>query len=193
MVSIAMGLSGGVGLLTRYREDQFISNLVQTLEFLHTESHSSQQYYQIEFDLIEKSWRVGVLQPDMALLNSNTNEAIGVGSLTLELSEFLTPPLGNGQSFIPPPTFPSLAQPHIMPGTGKIVDIHTPRGEITPESGMKPYIIFSPGGFTEFAVIHILRSAEQHTTLVTNPFTGAIETHSGYKEFKWNYDSPDGL
>lgn len=191
MALLAGSVSSGFGLLNRYRESQFITNLAQTLEFLHAEALSSQQFYQIEFDLVRKSWHVGLLQTEDQ--QSSAVPATGVGILTMELAEFLNPPLGNAQSFMIPPDFPSLAQERLMPGTGGFADIVTPRGKITPETGEKPYIIFSPRGFTEFSVIHLVLENGTFITLVTNPFTGEIEIHDGYKEFRWSYDTPEGL
>jgi len=191
MALLALSVSSGFGMLTRYRESQFITDLAQTLEFLHAEALSSQQFYQIEFDLVKKSWHVGLLQPEEEL--PNPAPGTGVGIITMELADFLNPPLGNAQSFMIPPDFPSLAKERIMPGTGGFVDIVTPRGKITPQTGEKPYVIFSPRGFTEFAVFHITLQNGTFITLVTNPFTGEIEIHDGYKEFKWTYDTPEGL
>ncbi len=191
MALLALSVSSGFGLLTRYRESQFITDLAQTLEFLHAEALSSQQFYQIEFDLVRKSWHVGLLQPDDQ--QSSTVPATGVGILTMELADFLNPPLGNAQAFMIPPDFPSLAKERIMPGTGGFADIVTPRGKITPETGEKPYIIFSPRGFTEFSVLHMTLQNSTFITLVTNPFTGEIEIHDGYKEFRWSFDTPEGL
>jgi len=191
MAILGFSLSSGFGLLTRYREAQFITDLAQTLEFLHAEALSTQQFYQIEFDFTKKSWHVGLLQPEDQ--EQNLPPAAGVGILTLELADFLNPPLGNAQSFMIPPDFPSLAKEKIMPGSGGFADIITPRGEITPQTGEKPYIIFSPRGFTEFSVLHIALENSTFITLVTNPFTGEVEIHNGYKEFRWQYDSPEGL
>lgn len=191
MALLALSVSSGFGMLTHYRENQYITDLVQTLEFLHAEALSSQQFYQIEFDLVRRSWHVGLLQPEPE--PASTAPGTGVGILTMELADFLNPPLGNAQSFMIPPDFPSLAKERIMPGTGGFADIVTPRGKITPETGEKPYVIFSPRGFTEFTVFHIVLQNGTSVTLVTNPFTGEIEIHNGYKEFRWTYDTPEGL
>jgi prepilin-type N-terminal cleavage/methylation domain-containing protein len=185
-------LLGGFGMLNRYREDQFITDLVQTLEFVHSEAKGAQQFYQIEFDLTERSWHVGLLRPEDVDTETVVRDS-SVGNLSFELADFINPPLGNSQSFMIPPDFPSLAKPRKMYGTATFQDIITPRGEITADLGEKPYIIFSPRGFTEFAVIHIRRSDETAVTLVINPFTGNVEIHEGYKEFKWQYETAEGL
>lgn len=190
---VFLSVGSGLGLFTNFKEKRFIAELAQTMEFLHHEAKGSQQFYQIEFDLEQRAWHVGILKPEDASSNSIAFDPLNVGLMSLELADFLNPPLGNSQYFLPPPDFPSLGNLRSLPGEAYFEDIETPRGLITVESGVRPYIIFSPRGFTEFAVIHILRNNQSHSTLVTNPFTGEVEIHEGYREFRWELDEASGL
>lgn len=190
---VFLSVGSGLGLFTNFREKRFIAELAQTMEFLHHEAKGSQEFYQIEFDLEQRAWHVGILKPEDATNNSVAYDPLNVGLMSLELADFLNPPLGNSQYFLPPPDFPSLGNFRSLPGEAYFEDIETPRGLITVDTGVRPYIIFSPRGFTEFAVIHILRNNQNYTTLVTNPFTGEVEIHEGYREFRWELSEASGL
>jgi prepilin-type N-terminal cleavage/methylation domain-containing protein len=224
LVYVTMG--SGFGSFARFRDRAYIGELVETLEFLHAQAQQDYEFYQIEFDLAQQSWTVGLLEQDLddPVLNSASSfggaassigpnaagtagagmnavggmgalgTAVGIGSLSIELATFLNPPLGSGQSFVPPPAFPSLGEPHRAPGGMRFVDIRTPRGELNAESGERPYLIFSPRGFTEFGVIHLERSDQSSVTLVINSFTGEIDQHEGYREFEWTFEfASEGL
>ena len=114
------------------------------------------------------------------------NIAQDAGNLSLELAAFLSPSSGATQTMIPPPSFPSLAEPVTLPQGVEFDDIKTMRGKHLAGEGGLAAILFSPRGFSEFSVIHLLIGGEPVTILV-NPFTGLTETYYEYKEFEWTY------
>jgi prepilin-type N-terminal cleavage/methylation domain-containing protein len=195
---ITVAFTTRFGIFERFQEDRFISEMINTLEFLHDEAKKSYTFYSFSFDLKNRTWRAGQLNggnsnlPNPNSTQTNPLLAQGVGTLTSELASFLNPPLGNPEQLSPPEGFPSLYEEHRLPGEARFSDIVTPRGMVTEESGYNPYIIFSPRGFTEFAVIHLKKSNGSDLTLLTNPFTGIVELHQGYQEFKWELDTTGG-
>jgi prepilin-type N-terminal cleavage/methylation domain-containing protein len=190
IIGIVVGIAGFKSTaLGRFREDRALNYFKQIVEFLHHQAKHYYEFYQIEFNLQDNSWKVGILEPDNTETPPTaTSSNIALGTLTKELSIFLNPPLGNTQSFLPPPQFPSLSTPQKLPASAMFVDVVTPRGKITTESGVFPYIIFSPRGFTEFAYIHIRRSDGTDVTMVVNPFSGAVDQIEGYEDFEWTYE-----
>jgi prepilin-type N-terminal cleavage/methylation domain-containing protein len=47
-----------------------------------------------------------------------------------------------------------------------------------------PYILFTPDGWVEHALIHLRNGDDKDFTLVVKPLTGATELHEGYVEEK---------
>jgi prepilin-type N-terminal cleavage/methylation domain-containing protein len=204
---LTVGVSTYFGTFSRFQEDRYIADLINTMEFLHSEAEKSYQFYLISFDFERRSWQAGTLNNlsspsptvggakpsgSTATLTGPPSAPAGAGSLTVELAEFLNPPLGNAQDFAPPIDFPSLYEHHLFPGQAGFEDIVTPRGMQISSGGDNPYLIFSPRGFTEFGVLHLVRSDQTRVTLVTNPFTGLVEHYEGYREFKWQLDASGG-
>jgi hypothetical protein len=87
---------------------------------------------------------------------------------------------------IPPPSFPSLAEPTELPPTIAFEDIVTPRGKVTPDDKREnPFLLFSPRGASEFGVIHLATADNRHVTILVNPWTGVAEVFPEYKDFQW--------
>ena len=179
-----------------WQREGAIRKLSETLVFLHYRAVNDGVFYRMEFDMNpdQPSYRIGQIvaeQRDDALLQELSSADAGVGLLSLELADFLTPSTGKYQSMIPPPNFPSLAKPVDFPPGLTFEDIRTMRGIQTADGNLdqKPYIIFSPRGFSEFAVIH-LQFGEQNegkATILVNPFTGLTEIYREYRDFEWTY------
>ena len=117
--------------------------------------------------------------------------ATGGGMLTHELAARQFPVLGSDFEFAPPPNIPSLADPVEFPPGVKLRAIRTMRGKSSALKEGKAQVLFSPRGFSEFAVLHIELSGGQKVTVLVNPFTGEVETFRGdeFKEFEWSYGS----
>jgi len=181
-------VSVNLGTFSYWKEQGFIRRLRETLEFLHHQAVVDQSFYRIEFDLERNTYRIGVVRPED---DPNSTElaqtTAGSGLLTLELAAFLNPSPGGITTMIPPPSFPSMAQPVQLPADVIFDDIVSMRGKDLPSDGVTPYVLFSPRGFSEFGVIHMKLSNGAQVTLLINPFTGLVETHNGYKEFQWTY------
>lgn len=174
------------GSFTHWKEQAFIRKLTETIVFLHHQAVADQAFYQLEFDFDQRSYRVGVLRPEgeseaLAQLGSE------VGALSIELAAFLSPSLGTTQTLIPPPSFPSLAEPVLFSDDLVVTDMRTMRGDQRAEDGGKAFIMFSPRGFSEFAVIHLALAGGRPLTILVNPFTGNTQIYNEYKEFEWTY------
>lgn len=192
VIAVAGLLVGMVGMklgtFAYFREEGYLRTLAERLQFLHHQAVSDQSYYQIEFDLERGEYRVGILRTE-----SDVNESIvadagdQVGTLTLELADYLNPGLGSAQTIIPPPSYPSLAEPEPLPAGCEFTDIRTMRGKRTRGEGGKVYVVFSPRGFSEFSVVHLKMSGGNDVTVVVNPFTGTPEILREYKDFEWTY------
>ncbi len=176
-----------VGAVAYYKEEGFIRRLSETIVFLHHQAVADQAFYHLEFDLDQNSFAVGIMRVDSEIDESLKDIASDVGVLSLELAAFLNPALGEEQTLIPPPSYPSLAEPIFLPQDCFIEDIQTMRGKKMRSEGGKVYISFSPRGFSEFAVIHLRMSRGTPITILVNPFTGLTELFREYKEFEWSY------
>jgi len=167
-----------------WQQEGYLRNLSETIGFLHNQAVVDQSLYRMEFDLAEGTYRVGILKPED---QDGTFSGIAqdVGNLSLELSTFLNPGGTEGSAlFIPPPSMPSLANPVFPPPGVRIRDIRTMRGV---EREGKPFIMFSPRGFSEFAVIHINLPTNEIITILVNPFTGIPKIIREDKDFTWTY------
>ena len=49
------------------------------------------------------------------------------------------------------------------------------------------YILFSPRGFSEFAILHLSSTTRDPVTILINPFTGLTETFREYRDYEWTY------
>lgn len=175
------------GTYTRLQEESFLRRLSETIVFLHHQAVADQAFYALEFDLKKNLYKVGVMRPDSDVETHLKNISPDVGNLSLELASFLHPSLGRGQTLIAPPAFPSLGEPQEFPADAVVEDIRTSRGKDTPDTAEKVYVLFSPRGFSEFAVIHLKLKNARQITLLVNPFTGLTEIFREYKDFEWTY------
>jgi hypothetical protein len=171
-----------------WRQESFVRQLNETLVFLHNQAVSDQAFYRMEFAFGKgkagSSYRVGVLKAEPEADDRFKTLAQDAGNLTLELAAFLSPSSAGGQSMIPPPLFPSMVEPVTLPEGMKLTDVRTMRGLKTEG---KPYILFSPRGFSEFSVIHLELQNGTPLTILVNPFTGLTEIYREYKDFEWTY------
>jgi hypothetical protein len=178
-------VSNRVGALDPWKERAAIRRLAELVVFLNNQAVMDQAFYRLEFDLQERSYRVGVMRPDDTI-SSNPN-AQNLPPLALELAALLSPSLSGDTTMIPPPSFPSLAKPTVLPGQLTFVDVVTPRGKAgVDDKRGNPFLLFSPRGASEFGVLHLALSDSKQVTILVNPWTGLAELFNEYKEFQWN-------
>jgi len=176
-----------VGAFAFWAEEGFIRRLSETITFLHHQAIADQSFYQIEFDLEKNTYTVGVVRSDEDINRDLEELGNDAGVITLELAAYLNPSVGRDYTIIPPPNFPSLAQPVDLPKDMVIERIRTMRGVTERGREAKTYIRFSPRGFSEFAVINLSIRRSGKRTILINPFTGATEIFREERDFKWTY------
>lgn len=190
-LAIVVLIIGGLGALVAartntfsyWKEEGYIRNLSETINFLHYQAVVDQALYRMEFDFETSSYVIGILRPEEE--NEELQElGSEVGNLSFELAAFLNPGVQGAATFIPPPSMPSLAKPVPPPEGIQFTEIRTMRGK---ETDGKPFIMFSPRGFSEFAVVHLQLSTGEPITILVNPFTGLTSIIREYKDFTWTY------
>ena len=175
-----------------WKQESMLRQIVELVPFLHNQAVADQAYYRLEFNLETNTYRIGVMKPEGNADENLQDIAQDAGNLTLELAAYLSPSLGDTQTLIPPPDYPSLFEnKELLIGTS-IADIRTMRGIASLEAGNEvAYVMFSPRGFSEFAVIHLNLINEQQATILVNPFTGLAELYRDYRDFEWTYQGGD--
>jgi prepilin-type N-terminal cleavage/methylation domain-containing protein len=173
------------GAFDYWKEETAIRKLSETLVLLHSQAVMDQSFYRIEFNLKEGAYKVGVMRSEADVAQNQTG--INLPILTLELAALLSPSMTGDSTMIPPPSFPSLAEPQYLPSTLQFRDIGTPRGTtLRDDNRENPFLIFSPRGFSEFGVVHLTTIDGREVTILVNPWTGLAEVFREYKEFQWN-------
>ncbi len=191
IVGLTLGLvTVRIGAVDFWREQTSIRKLTETIALLNNQAILDQAVYRLEFDLKGNSFRAGVMRPDNAGLGGASAGALsGVNLDPLEelLADLLSPESSSGATMIPPPSIPSLAEPHSLGGRYVMLDVVTAEGKFSreDEDAPNPAIRFSPRGVSDFGVIHISTGRDSAVTIVANPWTGLAEIHPGYKDFKW--------
>jgi hypothetical protein len=175
------------GAYTFWEEEGQIRRLSELVSFLHHQAVADQALYQLEFDVPNRAYRVNVMKDEGTADQNLIEIAQDAGNLSLELAAMLSPSMGETYSTIPPPNFPSLADPQRLPADMTIEDIRTMRGVYGPADPERPYVLFWPRGFSEFAVLHLRLSSGKPVTILVNPFTGNTETYREYRDFEWTY------
>ena len=179
-----------LGTFDYWKEEGFIRRLSETIKFLHHQAISDQTFYMLEIDLENSSYRVGALKDDATVNNGIISDAEDPqGLVSLELSDYLTTTFDSEQTMIPPPSFPSLFEKQYLPLGATFDDVTTMRGVKTRRDNGTSYILFSPRGFSEFAVLHIRLAKGAPVTIFINSFTGLPQVYRARKEFKWQWDS----
>lgn len=193
VVVIIIGLASSLfivksGTYSYWQQESFFRKLTDTMEFLFYQAIEDGEFYRLEIDFETNSYRVGVLKPEEREEDEKLVQiASDAGSLSLELAAFLNPSLGRTQTLIPPPSFPSLFEPAFAPAGVVFEDARTMRGVKRRTVDRGAYILFSPRGFSEFAVLHLSTIAQTPLTILTNPFTGITQTFRDYRDFEWTY------
>ena len=189
LVITIMGLMVGIvsvrlSDMNFWKEEAALKKLSETIVFLNNQAVMDQSFYRIDFDLEKRQYRINVVQNQSSITSNPTG--INLPPLQIELAGMLSPDMGDDTTLIPPPSYPSLSEPTILPGTMDFVDVLTPRGKVaTGDKRENPYLIFSPRGNSEFGVIHLALGPKEQVTILVNPWTGLAETYREYKEFKW--------
>lgn len=186
LIGVTLGLlSTRMGTLDPWKERSAVRRLSELVVFLNNQAVMDQAFYRLEFDFETHTYRVGVMRPDDSLLANPY--AQNLSPLENELAAMLSPSLDGESTMIPPPSFPSLAQPTQLPGQLRFIDVVTPRGmsRAADQREERPFLLFSPRGASEFGVIHLTLSNEKKKTILVNPWTGLAEVYDEYKEFQW--------
>jgi prepilin-type N-terminal cleavage/methylation domain-containing protein len=186
LVGVTLGLlSSRLGTLDPWKERSALRRISELVVFLNNQAVMDQAFYRLEFDFESNSYRVGVMRPDDSLLANPY--AQNLSALENELAAMLSPSLDGESTMIPPPSFPSLAKPTLLPGKLRFMDVVTPRGTARAEDRReeRPFLLFSPRGTSEFGVIHLTMSDGRQSTILVNPWTGLAEVYNAYKEFQW--------
>jgi prepilin-type N-terminal cleavage/methylation domain-containing protein len=189
IIAVGFVLAGvSLGGFSYFARENFFRRLLTTVEFLHHQAIADQAFYKIEFNFDSQSYRVGAVRPD-DVTNENLaqNANLAVGALTLELADFLNPYVGNENTLIPPPSFPSLANPQAFPKDVSIEQVKTAGGIKNLTQGGTASLLFSPRGFSEFGVLHFTVAGDKQWTMVINPFSGNPSLFREYKDFEWTY------
>ena len=187
-----------------WREEAMLRQLSELITFLHFQAMNDGMYYRLEFDLRgtldecrgTPCYRVGQIvaegQDLSAIQQATVSGGNSGGLLSVELADFLNPSTGEYQNMVPPENFPSMAKPVPLEPDTEISSIRTMRGLETPNNSQdeRPYVLFSPRGFSEFAVIHLqLSNRDNKVTILINPFTGLTDIYRSreFKDFQWTY------
>jgi len=170
-----------------WRRQAALRELSETMRFLFHQAVADQSFYQIEFDLERGTYTVGAIRPEPESDKRFQELAADAGNITLELNAFLNPSYGETHTVIPPPNFPSLGKPRQLPAGITFEEIYTPKGWTRRSEKKKVRIRFSPRGFSEFMVIHLLLGGEGKKTIVNNPFTGLTQIFDDWKDYKWTF------
>lgn len=186
LIGVALALlSKRMGTLDPWKERSAIRRISELVVFLNNQAVMDQAFYRLEFDFLTNTYRVGVMRPDDSL--SANPYAQNLSPLENELAAMLSPSLDGESTMIPPPSFPSLAQPAQLPGKLRFIDVVSPRGmkKAGDRDEERPFLLFSPRGASEFGVIHLALSNDRQATILINPWTGLAEIYDQYKEFQW--------
>lgn len=187
LIGIIFMLAGfRTGTFSFWREEGFLRKLSETIQFLHYQAVTDQAFYRLEFDFDKNTYRIGILKAE-GPEDSSLDVADESGNLTRELTFFLNPSISEESTLIPPPSFPSLAEPQPLPAGVTVESVKVMRKEYSRSQGGTIAINFSPRGFTDFSVIHLKMSNGSPITFLVNPFTGAPEIYREYKDFEWSY------
>lgn len=187
LISVSIGiLIIRTGTYSYWRQESFIRQLSDTLVFLHHQAISDQAFYQMEFDFDANRYAIGIIAPEYHA--NPLSAALGsAGRLSQELAYIISPAVGRDRTLVAPPSFPTLGVPVELPAELVLTEIRTMRGKHMPTVSEKPYILFSPRGFSEFAVIHLETGQKEPITILINPFSGNTEIYREYKDFEWTY------
>jgi prepilin-type N-terminal cleavage/methylation domain-containing protein len=173
-----------------WKEEAAVRKLSDLVVLLNNQAVMDQSFYRLEFDLENRSYSVGAIRSESSIVAAQGGA--NLPPLALELAAMLSPNLGDESTVIPPPSYPSLAQPTILPGSMEFIDILTPRGKsMAGDKRDNPFLIFSPRGTSEFGVIHMALGPETPVTILVNPWTGMAEVYREYKEFQWTLGKGD--
>ncbi len=198
IIALGFTLVGySLGTFSYWRDEGYVRRLSETIMFLNQRAVSDQAYYRLEFNLDKRgknyahSYHVGIMRPEPENDAALTSQCSDVGVVSCELYAFLYASLGDTQTMIPPPDFPSLAEKNEAPENVYFEDIRTMRGVKTAEDGGVAFLMFSPRGFSDFGVVHLHMSAGAQITILVNPFTGVTDIFREYKDFEWKYGRKD--
>ena len=173
-----------LGALNFWKEESELRKLCDTIALLNSQAVMDQSFYRMEFDLEQNAYRVGVMRADSGMMGTGTT--VNLPPLQLELAAMLSPSIQGDSTMIPPPSYPSLAEPKILPGQMRFNDVVTPRGKaIAGDRQENPFLLFSPRSFSEFGVIHLTMGSGRPVTILVNPWTGLAEVYREYREFQW--------
>ncbi|MBX7137278.1 MAG: type II secretion system GspH family protein [Oligoflexia bacterium] len=175
------------GSVSYWQEQAYLRRLTDNIEFLHHQAEQDAEHYALEVNFKQNSYRIGVYKSEAENMNAFYEVDQQAGALSYELAAVLNPALSDSYTMIPPPSFPSLFEPAIAPAGMWFQDLRNQRGLSTPAQDETATIVFSPRGYSEFAVIHLRVSNDAPRTILVNPFTGLTEVYNDDRDFKWSY------
>jgi hypothetical protein len=189
-----MFVGSKLGIANFWKEEAFLRKLRETITFLHQQAGVDQVFYRLDFNFEEQSYLVSAIQSGAEAREQQSDSpeevepvSTDVGYLSQELSQILSPALGSSYELIPPPSFPSLGQKVLLPDDMSFSSIKTQRGEFDAKDPDQTYIMFSPRGSSEFAVLYLNQGEFGKITILVNPFSGTTELYREEREFDWNY------
>lgn len=197
IVIVIFGLIASLLLRTKLGSYQYweqegaIRKISEHINFLYYQAITDGKTYRMEFNLSENSsYRIGELVEEKVEFEEAVKNVETGSLISQEIDNYIHPAYSPHDGMVPPQDIPSLRDPIALPGGMRIVEVKTVRGvHTTSFEEDKPYIIFSPRGFSDFAVIHLEleRSETAEVTILINPFTGLTTVYREYKDFEWNY------
>jgi prepilin-type N-terminal cleavage/methylation domain-containing protein len=98
-----------LGTFDMLKEQSAVRKLSELVVFLNNQAVMDQAFYRLEFDLEARSYRVGVMRVEDSF--STNPSGVNLSPLKLELAAIQSPSLDGDTTMIPPPSFPSLANP----------------------------------------------------------------------------------
>ena len=176
-----------LGVANFWKEEGFLRKFRETITFLYQQAVVDQVYYQLQVDFEKQEYQIFAVKAEGEEQSDDVPVQEDVGYLTQELAAILSPAIGSSYTLIAPPSFPSLGEAVQFPGELKLTSIKTARGNFDARETDKAYILFSPRGFSEFAVIHFDQGSEGKVTILINPFVGSTEIFREDRDFDWTY------
>jgi prepilin-type N-terminal cleavage/methylation domain-containing protein len=189
--SMSFLLSSTFGAFTSWKEERFLREFTEKIQFLHQQAIADQVPYQMEIDLQDRSYHIGILRGESDVNRSSAVSTLAAtnttGTLSLELADFLNPYNGDGQTMIPPPGYPSLYEKEFIPNGMILTDLKVGVTTHAANESEAVFISFQPQGFTDFAVFHFTLTNQSIVTILINPFSGEAKIFRGFRDFEWSF------
>ncbi len=193
IIALATGLlATRLGVIDVWREQAALRKLAETIVLLNHRAVMDREFYRMEFDFEQNSYRVGVMKIDPLSSTASAIASSGGTALEIERDRWRSPSLMGSSYLMPPTDIPALAEPVKLPGQLRLLDVRSPRGKVSAGDGRElPFLDFFPYGFSDFGLIHISNGPNNAVTIFSNPWTGVAKRYDEYKDFKWALGNRD--